>query len=137
MDWVESRSIDIHIYTGIFIIYMSFCMCWNIYTYKNEDDSESENGNHWLHRSKKIFIVCDLTTAPIFMMVHGLFSHYQHSTHCHLLQVKNMPPSVIQRFGHSLNTIAVSQSCLWLMAVGGEKHYEEFASSCVLLKLSE
>ena len=70
-------------------------------------------------------------------MVHGLLLHYQHSTDCHIFQVKNMPPSVTERAEHSLNTIASSHSCVWQMAVGGEKFFGEMASSCVLLELRE
>ena len=38
-----------------------------------------------------------------------------------------------------MNTIAVSQSCVWLMAVGGiySAYKNDFASSCLLLELSE
>ena len=64
---------------------------------------------------------------------------YQRSTHCHLLQVKNMPPLVAKRLWHSMSTIAASHYCVWLMAVGGSAStiIDDYASSCVFLELSE
>ena len=41
---------------------------------------------------------------------------------CHLLQVKNMPPSVTNRWFHSMSTVAVSHICAWLMVFG--EYYE-------------
>ena len=36
-----------------------------------------------------------------------------------------------------MSTIAASHSCAWMMAVGGSTSFFDFASSCVLLELSE
>ena len=52
---------------------------------------------------------------------------------CHLLQVKNMPPSVRERYQHSMSTVAVSHNCAWLMVIGGATIQTDF----VLLELSK
>ena len=62
-----------------------------------------------------------------------MLSYYPHSTYCHLLQVKNMPPSVTETFFHSTSTIAVSHNCAWLMAIGSGIGQADI----VLLELSE
>ena len=69
------------------------------------------------------------------MYIHDdpLLSHYQHFTHCHLLQVKNMTPSVTKRYFHSMSTVAVSHNCAWLMVIGGDQPQADI----VLLELSE
>ena len=36
-----------------------------------------------------------------------------------------------------MSTIAASNSCVWLMAVGGKPARNDFASTCVFLELSE
>lgn len=69
------------------------------------------------------------------MIVHCyILQNYQHSTHCRLLQVKNMPRPVAERRLHSMNTLAVDLSCVWLMAVGG---YPMSFADVVLVELSE
>ena len=73
--------------------------------------------------------------APIHVLrvIHCYHIIMQHFTHCHLLQVKNMPPSVTNRLWHSISTVAVSHNCAWLMVIGDLLGQADF----VLLELSE
>ena len=68
---------------------------------------------------------------PLLLHIINNFTCYYH------LQVKDMPPSVTGRHWHSLNAITSSESCVWLLAVGGYKAFFDMASNCVFLELSE
>ena len=100
-----------------------------------------KNNVFWLCANKSFneIRLSIISTCITYIYDGSLLSHYQHSTHCHLLQVKNMPPSVTKRLWHSMSTIAASHSCVWLMAVGGNASRRGgiYASSCVFLELSE
>ena len=82
---------------------------------------------------KNFNVINDFSTVSILMMVHGLLSYYQHSTHCHILQVKKVPFSVREMFYHSMSTVAVRHNCAWLMGIGQDLTKAVF----VLLDLSK
>ena len=82
--------------------------------------------------SKILYDTNNLATAPIFMMVHGLLSYCQHSIHCHLFQVKDMPPSVTKKV-LALYKHRCSHNCVLLMVIGTITTQKDF----VLLELSK
>ena len=45
-----------------------------------------------------------------------MFSH----VHSHLLQIKNVPNTVLDRRDHSIDVIAISSSTMWVLVTGGE-----------------
>ena len=52
-----------------------------------------------------------------------------------LLQIKNLPDRVLDRRAHSMNVVAMSATCLWLLVIGGLKSgsVTEYASSVFAL----
>ena len=61
----------------------------------------------------------------------------------HLLQIKNVPDTVLDRYSHSMNIIAISPSTMWVLVIGGLNgplaiDSAEYASPvCVLIEMSE